>query len=191
VPEEADLVLSETAILDTPLVLLDSLLFVVSPMLERMMRSAVERAYALRSLTLALQLEKVSVYERHIRPAIATQSRDLLLKLLNLDLQSHPPQAAILGVTLTAEARVRRRHSVASSKPSSRSRTSSTSCSQDFARLPATTTWVQRSYATAIVTMKSRWLPSVQVFTPLARPHQSHHVSHSAGSVRPSPSGCR
>ena len=104
VPEEADLILSETAMLDTPLVLLDSLLFVVSPMLERMMRSAVERAYALRSLTLALQLEKTPVYERHIRPAIATQSRDLMLKLLNLDLQSHPPQAAILGVTLTAEA---------------------------------------------------------------------------------------
>jgi protein ImuB len=104
VPEEADLILSETAILDTPLVLLDSLLFVVSPMLERIMRSAVERAYALRSLTLALQLEKAPAYERHIRPAFATQSRDLLLKLLNLDLQSHPPQAAILGVTLTAEA---------------------------------------------------------------------------------------
>jgi protein ImuB len=51
VPEEADLILSETAILDTPLVFLDSLLFVVSPMLERIMRSAVERAYALRSLT--------------------------------------------------------------------------------------------------------------------------------------------
>jgi protein ImuB len=104
VPEEADLILSETAILDTPLVLLDSLLFVLSPMLERIMRSAVERAYALRSLTLALQLEKAPAYERHIRPAIATQSRDLLLKLLNLDLQTHPPQAAILGVTLTAEA---------------------------------------------------------------------------------------
>jgi protein ImuB len=53
VPEEADLVLSETAILDTPLVLLDSLLFVVSPMMERIMRRAVERAYALRSLTYA------------------------------------------------------------------------------------------------------------------------------------------
>jgi protein ImuB len=104
VPEEADLVLSETAILDTPLVLLDSLLFVVSPMLERIMRQAIERAYALRSLTLCLQLEKAVPYERHIRPAIATQSRDLLLKLLNLDLQTHPPQAAILGVTLTAEA---------------------------------------------------------------------------------------
>ena len=104
VPEEADFVLSETAILDTPLVLLESLLFVVSPMLERIMRLAVERACALRSLTLGLQLEKVAPYERHIRPAIATQSRDLLLKLLNLDLQTHPPQAAILGVTLTAEA---------------------------------------------------------------------------------------
>jgi protein ImuB len=104
VPEEADLVLSETATLDTPLVLLDSLLFIVSPMLERIMRRAVEHAYALRSLTLGLQLEKAAAYERHIRPAIATQSRELLLKLLNLDLQSHPPQAAILGVTLTAEA---------------------------------------------------------------------------------------
>ncbi len=104
VPEEPDLVLSETAILDTPLVLLDSLLFVVSPMLERIMRRAIERAYALRSLTLGLQLEKATPYERHIRPAIAPQSRDLLLKLLNLDLQTHPPQAAILGVTLSAEA---------------------------------------------------------------------------------------
>ena len=104
VPGEADLVLSETAILDTPLVLLDSLLFVVSPMLERIMRRAVEHAYALRRLTLGLQLDKAASYERHIRPAIATQNRDLLLKLLNLDLQAHPPQAAILGVTLTAEA---------------------------------------------------------------------------------------
>ncbi len=104
VPEEADLVLTETAALDTPLVLLDSLLFVVSPMLERIMRRAVERAYALRSLTVALQLEKLPAYERHIRPALATQNRELLLKLLNLDLQTHPPQAAILGVTLTAEA---------------------------------------------------------------------------------------
>ena len=104
VPEEADLVLSETATLDTPLVLLDSLLFVASPMLERIMRRAIERAYALRSLTLCLQLDKAPAYERQIRPAIATQNSELLLKLLNLDLQSHPPQAAILGVTLTAEA---------------------------------------------------------------------------------------
>jgi len=104
VPEEPDFVLSETAILDTPLVLLDSLLFVVSPMLERIMRRAIERAYALCSVTLCLQLEKAAPYERQVRPALATQSRDLLLKLLSLDLQTHPPQAAILGVTLTAEA---------------------------------------------------------------------------------------
>jgi protein ImuB len=104
VPEKPDLILSETGMLDTPLFLLDSLLFVVSPMLERIMRRATEHAYALRSLTLALQLEKAAPYERHIRPAIATQNRELLLKLLNLDLQTHPPSAAILGVTLTAEA---------------------------------------------------------------------------------------
>jgi protein ImuB len=74
VPEEPDLILSETASLDTPLFLLDSLLFVMSPMLERMMRRATEHAYALRSLTLALQLEKADPYERHIRPAIAPQT---------------------------------------------------------------------------------------------------------------------
>ena len=140
VPEEADLVLSETATLDTPLVLLDSLLFVASPMLERIMRRAIERAYALRSLTLSLQLEKAPAYERHIRPAIATQNRELLLKLLNLDLRSHPPQAAILGVTLTAEARATADSTArAFSKPSFQSRISSTSFSQDCARLPATT----------------------------------------------------
>jgi len=38
----------------------------VSPMLERIMRRAVERAYALRSLTLDLQLDKAPACERHI-----------------------------------------------------------------------------------------------------------------------------
>ena len=103
VPEEAAFTLSETAVFDIPIVLLDSLLFTVLPMVERMVRSAVERAYALRSLTLSLQLEKTGKYERHIRPAIPTQSRDLLRKLLSLELQTHPPRAAVLGVILTAE----------------------------------------------------------------------------------------
>jgi protein ImuB len=97
VPEEAELVLSETATLDTPLVLLDSLLFVMSPMLELIMRRAVERDYSLRSVTLVLQPEKAASYQRHIRPAIATQNRDLLLKLLNLDLQTTRRKRPSLG----------------------------------------------------------------------------------------------
>ena len=103
VPEEADFTLSETTTLDSPLELLDSLLFILSPMLEAILRKATDRAYALRSLRLALQLEKAEPHSIAVRPAIPTQNRELLLKLLNLELQAHPPQAGILSVTLDAE----------------------------------------------------------------------------------------
>jgi len=103
VAEEPDLALCEKAILDTPLVLLDSLLFIISPMLQNLMRRAVEHAYALRSLTLRLKLDNAGDYRRQVRPAVPTQDAGMLLKLLSLDLQTHPPQAAILEVTVTAE----------------------------------------------------------------------------------------
>jgi protein ImuB len=38
-----------------------------------------------------------------VRPALPTNDRPLWLKLLQLDLEAHPPQAAIVAVTLTAE----------------------------------------------------------------------------------------
>ena len=103
VPEEAEFTLSETTALDSPLELLDSLLFVLSPMLEAILRKATDRAYALRSVRLTLQLEKAEPHLIAVRPATPTQNRELLLKLLNLELQAHPPQAGIVSVTLDAE----------------------------------------------------------------------------------------
>ena len=103
VPEEAEFTLSETTALDSPLELLDSLLFVLSPMLEAVLRKATDRAYALRSVRLTLQLERAEPHLIAVRPATPTQNRELLLKLLNLELQAHPPQAGILSVTLDAE----------------------------------------------------------------------------------------
>ncbi len=103
VPEEAEFTLSETTALDSPLELLDSLLFVLSPMLEAVLRKATDRAYALRSVRLTLQLERAEPHSISVRPATPTQNRELLLKLLNLELQAHPPQAGILRVTLDAE----------------------------------------------------------------------------------------
>ena len=103
VPEEAEFTLSETTALDSPLELLDSLLFVLSPMLEAMLRKATDRAYALRSLQLTLQLERGEPHSIAVRPATPTQNRELLLKLLNLELQAHPPPAGIVSVTLDAE----------------------------------------------------------------------------------------
>jgi protein ImuB len=101
--EEEDFRLEERVVLDNPVELMESLLFVLSPMLESIIRQAVERAYALRALTLTLRLDKADGHELRIRPALPTQDRELLLKLISLDLQAHPPQAAILEVCLAAE----------------------------------------------------------------------------------------
>ncbi len=103
VPEEPEFTLSETTALDSPLELLDSLLFVLSPMLETILRKAMDRAYALRSVRLTLQLERGEPHYLEVRPATPTQNREVLLKLLNLELGAHPPQAGIVRVTLDAE----------------------------------------------------------------------------------------
>ena len=102
VPEEPAFVLSDQVALDSPLESLDSLLFIVSPMLDRLIKQGVNHAYALRSVTLTLALEKGAPHALEIKPAVPAQSRDLLLKLLNLKLQAEPLQAGILGVMLTA-----------------------------------------------------------------------------------------
>jgi protein ImuB len=103
VPEDPSFVLAEQVELDSPLESLESLLFIVSPMLDAMLKQAIHHAYALRSVTIVLTLEKAAPHTLEIRPAVPVQGKDLLLKLLNLKLQSNPPLAGILGVILTAE----------------------------------------------------------------------------------------
>lgn len=103
VPEEAGFTLSETVALDTPVELMESLLFVLSPMLETALRRAMEHAYALRSVRLTLQIERMKPHAITVRPATPTQNREVLLKLLNLELQAHPPQGGIVAVTLDPE----------------------------------------------------------------------------------------
>lgn len=103
VPQEPSFVLSEHVELDGPLDSLEPLLFILSPILETILRQAINHAYALRSVTITLDLEKAAPHRLEVRPAVPVQSKDLLLRLLNLKLQSDPPQAGILGVTLDAE----------------------------------------------------------------------------------------
>jgi protein ImuB len=103
VPEEPAFVLTDQLSLDAPLASLESLLFLISPMLDRLLRQAVSHAYALRGVTLTLALEKLAPHVLEVRPAAPAQSRDLLLKLMNLKLQAEPPRAGVLGVALSAE----------------------------------------------------------------------------------------
>jgi protein ImuB len=103
VPYEAKVELEERMELDTPVEELERLLFVVNVMLEQLILRVTARVLALASITITLALGGTVIHTRTVRPAVPTNDRPLWLKLLQLDLEAHPPQAAIVAVTLTAE----------------------------------------------------------------------------------------
>ena len=103
VPIERPFTLEEFIELDSPVEILDSLLFVLGVMLEQLIIRATNRVLALSSVTVMLSLEVGASHSRTVRPALPTNARKLWLKLLHLDLESHPPNASILSVRLTAE----------------------------------------------------------------------------------------
>jgi protein ImuB len=95
--------LTERMELDSPVEILDALLFVVNLMLNQVIRRATARVLALSSVSITLTLEGGAIHSRSVRPALPSNDRQLWLKLLHLDLEAHPPQGAILAVTLDAE----------------------------------------------------------------------------------------
>jgi protein ImuB len=102
-PLEPAFHLTERMELDSPVEVLDALLFVVNLMLDQLIRRATARILALASVSITLTLEGGATFTRTVRPALPSDDRQLWLKLLHLDLDAHPPQAAILAVTLDAE----------------------------------------------------------------------------------------
>ena len=102
-PVEPAFRLEERMELDTPVELLESLLFVIGVMLKQLIVRATARVLALSSVTITLQLEGGVSHTRIVRPALPTNDLQLWIKLLHLDLEAHPPQAAIVSLTLTAE----------------------------------------------------------------------------------------
>lgn len=95
--------LEERVELESPVELLESLLFVVAVLLDQLIVRAVARIVSLASLTITLQLEGGGTHIRTVRPALASTEKHLWLKLLQLDLEAHPPLAAIVGVSLQAQ----------------------------------------------------------------------------------------
>lgn len=102
-PVEPAFALEESIELDSPVEVLDALFFVINLMLEQLIVRTESRVLALAAVTVRLTLEGGSVHSRTVRPALPTNDRQLWLKLLHLDLEAHPPQAAILAIALNAE----------------------------------------------------------------------------------------
>jgi protein ImuB len=102
-PVEPPLALAEQMELDSSVELLDSLLFVVGAMLDQLIVRANARLVALAAVTITLTLDGGGMHARTVRPALPTNDKQLWIKLLHLDLEAHPPQAAVLAVALDAE----------------------------------------------------------------------------------------
>lgn len=103
VPLEEELALEERIELDTPVELLDSLLFVLRVLLEQLIARAAGLLVELASVTITLKLEGSGELSRTVRPALPGSDLQLWMKLVQLDLAAHPPQTAILAVTVQAE----------------------------------------------------------------------------------------
>lgn len=95
--------LEEQIELDSPVELLDSLLFVIAVMLEQLILRVTARILALASITITLSLEGGGSHARTVRPVLPSNDRQLWIKLLHLDLEAHPPDASILALKLNAE----------------------------------------------------------------------------------------
>ena len=103
VPEEPAFSLEEFIVFDAAVDMLDSLLFVVGPMLDQLLARALNHCYALASVRIKLGLDGGGEHERILKPALPVSQREVLLKLLHLDLQAHPPSAGVMNIFLHAE----------------------------------------------------------------------------------------
>ena len=72
----------------------------VGVMLDQLILRARMRVLALASITITLTLEGGGEHARIVRPALPSTDKQLWLKLLHLDLEAHPPLAAILSIAL-------------------------------------------------------------------------------------------
>jgi protein ImuB len=102
-PVEPPFRIEERRELDFPLDSLDSLMFGVAVMLDQLIIRVKARLFALAAVTIVLELDGGELYTRRVRPARPGNDKQFWIKLLHLDLQTHPPQAAIVAVTLRAE----------------------------------------------------------------------------------------
>jgi len=89
--------------LDFPVELLEPLLFLLARMTDALLERVKSKALSIASLRVVLHLDGGKQHERTVRPALPLGDKPTLLKLLQLDLETHPPSAAILSLELYAQ----------------------------------------------------------------------------------------
>ncbi len=114
VPVEAPLIFEEAVELEYPIVLLEPLAFLLNRLLDQLCARLASRALAVQELHLTLNLENRPQFNRQstisnqpfhrtLRLPLPMLDPKLFLKLLQLDLNAHPPGAPIVKIHLAAE----------------------------------------------------------------------------------------
>lgn len=89
--------------LDDPIELLEPLSFILARLLNQLCANLQAHGLAVDSFQLRLKLEDKTEHERSIRLPFPMRDSRIFLKLLLLDIESHPPRLAILAVSITCE----------------------------------------------------------------------------------------
>ncbi len=100
---EEPAVFEEAVELEYPVVLLEPLAFLLNRMLEQICARLASRALATQELRLTLELDRSTQFQRTLRLPLPMLDAKLFLKLLQLDLNAHPPGAPIVKIHLAAE----------------------------------------------------------------------------------------
>jgi protein ImuB len=86
--------------LEYPVELLEPLAFLLARLLNGLCTRLATRALATNELRLSLKLENRSTHERTLRLPVPSLDSKAFLKLLQLDLEAHPPTAPVLHIRL-------------------------------------------------------------------------------------------
>jgi protein ImuB len=89
--------------LEYPVALLEPLSFILARLLNQLSAELESRGLATNELRLKLQLEDRSEHARALHLPFPMRDSRTFLKLLQLDLDSHPPPGPVVGVTLSAQ----------------------------------------------------------------------------------------
>ena len=82
---------------------LEPLSFILATMLEDLCAHLRNRGLSAEAIRVSLRLDDGSMYERNLRLAVPMHNSKVLLSLIRLDLQEHPPQAKTWAVRVKAE----------------------------------------------------------------------------------------
>lgn len=97
---QPEITYEERIALDHPVSLLEPLLFLIARILNDQCEKLLSHAMAANEVTIRLELEDRTEHIRTLRLPVPMRESKSLLKLLQMDLEAHPPQAATMALSV-------------------------------------------------------------------------------------------